>query len=267
MTNRHYHLMLVGVLVLAAWPQSNVQTAVGPRLVLNSAGHSYLTKGTNAGVPTALLLSPSFSTSTESGNPAGATIQLPGGNWTVGAHPVWTDGSPVNVAAVTLRADQGLSISSVKVKNLSPQKITAVKLAWYIFSEQGGDQVLRSGSTPRIAIAISPQASGVIEYSVVSFANEAASLSTSGNLSGAYHVAVAIAEARFEDGSGYSPNSETLALKWLKWFTTPGVGCYSCQNQRCAWSYIDKCYRCENGPCETCTWHSCNSCTVSRCGQ
>jgi hypothetical protein len=204
---------------------------------------------------------------------SGTVTQLPGGNWTEASHPVWMKDASVNVAAVTTRADQGLTISSTQVKNLSTKSITAVKLAWYIFSEQKGATILRSGRTPLLAIpkGIPPQGVATIDYSVVSFANEATALEPSGALTKNYHVAVVVTFAPFDDGTTYNPDADTFAINWFRWFLDAtdfgqvGGDCPSCQNQNCVWSGGRNCYVCQAGPCEMCSVANCNSCTNSHC--
>jgi hypothetical protein len=199
--------------------------------------------------------------------PQEATAQLPAGNWTEASHPGWIEGAQVNVGAVVTQANQGLTITSTRVKNHTNKTVTAVKLAWYILSEQTGKTALQSDSTPLISVSggIPPHGLGTVDYAVVSFANEAASLSSSGSLTGNYHVFVFVDEAHFSDGTIFDPDVDTLFASPI-WIPPWLFGdCASCQNQNCKWSNSNNCYQCGASSCEMCSVSSCNSCTNSRC--
>ncbi|GEM_PF-6886690 len=226
----------------------------------------------------------------------GGTVSLPTGNWTQISHPGWIEDAPVNVYGVLTKPDRGLTITATLIQNLTNKTVTAVKLAWYILSEQTGNKVLRSGETPLIGIpqgiplhsldplnepypirkeissrgGIPPKTTGTIEYDVVSFANEAPHLSPSGSLTGDYHIVVFVAQAHFDDGtifdSGIDASFVILPDEW--WDQGGGQSpCRNCPNQVCQFSSRYNCYQCVSSPCQGCQVQSCGACLNVACSR
>lgn len=205
--------------------------------------------------------------------------QLPRGQWTFSAEPYTGPGYEnlqVRVSGVTSEIE-GLSITKVGVENRSSQSLTAIKLAWYLSTQQNPDVVLKKGQTRWLELPGEIWAGEVREviYPVTSFAKIYKPLLRGSILSGNYRLQVAVSEARFKDGMTW-----TLAASRHNLRATQVINAayhisrapQFCANQRCesitpagdpGGAPIG--YRCTDGNGQSCA-NTGTSCTNSICG-
>jgi hypothetical protein len=140
---------------------------------------------------------------------AGDAPQLPRGKWSVSMGPYMNPGYeslPIRVVSVTSEIEGGLRVSQVAVENRTSQKLTAVKLAWYLSTTETPEVILRQGETRLLELPPGIQSNETrdILFSVVSFAKVYKPLLKGGVLSGKYRIQIAVSDARFDDGSSWT---------------------------------------------------------------
>lgn len=135
---------------------------------------------------------------------------LPPGDWSFSAHPYFGlgyDSRPVVVTSVTSDASKGLSITKVKIRNMSVLSVSAVKLGWILFDnkDREGANVLQQEQTPLITPSggLAPNQSLDLDYPVVSFAKICKSMLNRGRLYGAFRIEVLVTEITYADGSNW----------------------------------------------------------------
>ena len=96
----------------------------------------------------------------------------------------------------------GVTITSVRLKNNSGKGVAAVKLSWYLFREQDPKNILRKGETPTLGVSGLPAgASKGVNHTVVSFGDIYKPLVKNGKLTGDFVLELAVGEIVYEDGS------------------------------------------------------------------
>lgn len=153
---------------------------------------------------TASLLIPVRSDNT-AGNSTPTQVTFPPGNWAFSAHPYLGEGyesRPVVVTSVkTVLKD--LSVTAVKVRNISSKPVAAVKIGWYLSNEREGPSVLKEGETQFVDVenGLAVGEAKVLQLPIVSFGRIYKSLVRGGHLEGDYRVEIAVTEILFEDQS------------------------------------------------------------------
>jgi hypothetical protein len=135
---------------------------------------------------------------------ANTKSQLPKGNWTFSAHPYLGPGYDSRPAVVySVTADTTATITRVVVWNRSSKPITAVKLSWYLSTEQAPESILQQGQTPLIELpsALLENHARKLDFPVVSLTKICKPLLKGGVLNGDFRIEVAVSEVRYEDGS------------------------------------------------------------------
>lgn len=135
-----------------------------------------------------------------------ASDQLPHGQWSVSCKPYMGVGYkslPVLVTSVTSELDKGVGITKVGIENTTSQPLAAVKLSWYLSTQENPEAVLQQGQTRFLRLPGGIQAGEAREvlFPLVSFAKVSGALARNGIVNGNYSIQVAVSEARFEDGS------------------------------------------------------------------
>ena len=150
----------------------------------------------------------------------GAAIPLPPGSWAVRCSAFRTAGYeslPVIVTAVTSDIDRGIEVTNVSVVNRTSQKLTAVRLSWYLSTQDDPASVLQQGRTKLLNLkragGMDPGENREVAFPVVSFAALYRPLLQGGELRGKYLIQVAVSEARFEDGSSQTLLTPKAGLK------------------------------------------------------
>jgi hypothetical protein len=214
----------------------------------------------------------------------GTAAQLPPGNWAVRCSAFRAAGYealPVLVTGVTSDVDRGIEVTGVNVTNRSNQRLTAVRLSWYLSTQDEPASVLRQGRTKVLNLkragGIDPGETREITFPVVSFAAIHKPLLRGGELNGKYIIQVAASEVRFDDGSSQtlltSNGRRARAAAFVQATfaktasrATPAAQTF-CPNQTCEVvrdsSNVVLGYRCISSVGETCsnssTGKSCNS--------
>jgi len=131
--------------------------------------------------------------------------QFPPGKWSFSAHPYMGEGfesRPIVVTSVRTEL-KNLSVTAVRIRNISSKPVTAVKLGWYLSNENEKSVVLQQGETPLINIdrSLAVGEEQVIKSPITSFAEIHRLLVQAGHLEGCYRLDVMVTEILFEDQS------------------------------------------------------------------
>lgn len=190
--------------------------------------------------------------------------QLPRGSWTVGFHSYRADGFdsvPVRVISVTSKGNQGLT--NVTLTNRSEKPVTAVKIGWYLSTEDGPGTILTQGQSALLGLPATFQADDTVRISVpaVSLAKILNPIAKGNTLRGDYSVQVVVSEIVYEDGSTWKFSQPTNVARVQINYAHPVM---ACANQTCRWHSDIGAYRCEDGIGELCTNQG-TSCESSAC--
>lgn len=212
---------------------------------------------------------------------------LPPGTWAVRCSAFRTPGYealPVLVAGVTSDLDRGIEVTSVTIANHADQRLSAVRLSWYLSTQADPATVLQQGRTKVLNLkragGIDPGENRDVIFPVVAFAAIYKPLLQGGELKGKYLIQVAVSEARFDDGSSQTFLTSNGKLKRAATFVKASYRAPRavqtqtfCPNQTCevvrdAGTGMVLGYTCVSSIGEICsnaaTAKSCNS---SLCGQ
>lgn len=129
--------------------------------------------------------------------------QLPAGDWTVGFHLYQAEGFdliPVRVSGITSQGNKGLTHVALRNRVLKP--VTAVKIGWYVSTEDGPGTILAKGESPLLALPQTLQANASLQLSLppVSLARILRPVVKGNSLRGDFSVQVAVTEIVYEDG-------------------------------------------------------------------
>jgi hypothetical protein len=132
--------------------------------------------------------------------------QLPPGDWTVGFHLYQAEGFdsiPVRVTGITSQGNKGLT--NVALRNRSLKPVTAVKIGWYVSTEDGPGTILAKGESPLLALPQTLQADESLQLrlSPVSLAKILKPVVKGNSLRGDFSVQVAVTEIVYEDGPAW----------------------------------------------------------------
>jgi hypothetical protein len=161
--------------------------------------------------------------------------QLPAGDWTVGFHLYQAEGFdslPVRVTGITSQGDKGLT--KVALRNRSLKAVTAVRIGWYVSTENGPGTILAKGESPLLALPQALQADESLHLSVspVSLAKILKPVVRGNTLRGDFSVQVAVTEIVYEDGPPwkFSQPANVAQIK-VHYAHAPQGGC----GQICRW--------------------------------
>lgn len=190
--------------------------------------------------------------------------QLPRTGWTVGFHPYRAAGFnevPVRVTSVTSKGNKGLT--NVEIRNRSEKTVTAVKIGWYVSTENGPGTILTKGESALIAIPNNFNANESLEISLppVSLAKILWPVVKGNTLRGDFSVQVVVTEVVWEDGAHwkFSQPSNVARINSNYAHAMP-----ACANQTCRYNSSLGAYQCVDGTGELCTNEG-SSCTSSAC--
>ena len=136
-----------------------------------------------------------------------AGLEFPSGDWTFSAHPYMGEGyrlRPVVVTSVTSEVPT-LSVTAVRIANISTKTAIAVKLGWTLYDEKSERKLLRKGETSLTAIdhGLASGSNTVLRLPVVSFMEIHTKLLKKGRLEGKYRLEVGATQVLFEDRSSW----------------------------------------------------------------
>jgi hypothetical protein len=135
-----------------------------------------------------------------------SALSFPTGKWTFSAHPYMGEGfkmRPVVVTSVASNANT-LSVTAVRLNNISSKPVRAVKLGWTL-SEEGGGKVLKSGETSLIPLdsALGVASNRIVKAQVISFLEIYKPLLKNGRLDGNFRLDVGAIDVLFDDQSAW----------------------------------------------------------------
>lgn len=138
------------------------------------------------------------------------SAQLPHGNYTASCGPFMGTGYeslPVLVTSVTSDLN-GISVTKVGIENRTDKRLAAVRLVWYLSSQDTPQDILQQGRTKLLNLrrggGIEAGETREVITPVVAFANIYKPLLRGGVVNGKYLIQVAVGEVRYEDGSTQS---------------------------------------------------------------
>jgi hypothetical protein len=193
--------------------------------------------------------------------------KLPPGKWTFSAGPYFGEGyksTSVDVYSVTTRADKGLAITRVALRNRSPKAVTAVRLHWYLMDRETR-KVFLDGDTALVEVDLQPGENQELSFPVVTFSKVYKPLLNGTNLSGDYRIEIAVVETTYSDTSiGVMGSGEKISYRRVGYArSTPLFGC---QGQGCVWAGGQESYICGPNANTYCSVGAGGqSCTETRC--
>lgn len=142
---------------------------------------------------------------------------LPSGKWSFSAHPFTGKGyesRPVVVTSVKIES-RSLSVTAVRIRNISSKAVNTVRFAWYLSNEKDNNVVLKQGETPvtYVDYGLAAGEAKTIKLPIVSFVDIYQPLLRNNQLDGDYRVDIAAVEVVFDDQSKWTPNQEVTILK------------------------------------------------------
>jgi hypothetical protein len=137
-----------------------------------------------------------------------AIQSFPAGDWKFSAHPYMGEGfktRPVVVTSVGSEATT-LSVTKVRVKNISSKRVLAVKLGWSLYDERNKDKILGQGESPLITMDrdFPSDSDQILKTVVVSFMDIDRPLIRNGRLDGDYRLDVGVTQVLFDDRTTWS---------------------------------------------------------------
>lgn len=215
-----------------------------------------------------LTLAAVFASFTVATNAQGAPNKLPRGDWTLSAGVYSGPGyesAPVDVFSVTTDAGRGLTVTQVELLNRTDQEVVAVKLRWYLKTDE---RILQEDVTSFLDVDLPARGKQSLAYPVVSFARLARALARDGQLRGNYRIEVTVAEVEYAGASarrararGAERHIKTTLKRVAAQDTTP------CQNQGCVYNSTRNSYICTGKPNTFCSIRPPGRpCTETRCG-
>ena len=145
--------------------------------------------------------------------------QLPVGKWTLAFNldslPN-NEKSPVQITSSCQTVKNGVSISKIRLSNISAKPVTKVKILWVITESQDKNKILLYQELPFIAVPNELKTSSCInlEESFFSFSNVYNDLisDNSNVLNGDFEVSLAVSEVVFEDLSVWKRDFSPLVF-------------------------------------------------------
>jgi hypothetical protein len=193
-----------------------------------------------------------------------AENKLPRTGWTVGFHPYRAAGFnevPVRVTSVGSEGTRGLT--NVALRNRTEKTVTAVKIGWYVSTENGPGTILTRGESALIAIPnnFNPRENLELNVPPVSLTKILRPVVKGNTLRGDFSVQVVVTEVVYEDGSKwtFSQPANVARIEINYSHAMP-----ACANQSCRWHSDLGAYQCEGAIGELCTNEG-TSCTSSAC--
>lgn len=193
-----------------------------------------------------------------------AANTLPRNGWTVGFHPYHAAGfNEVPVRVTSVRSEGNKGITNVELRNRWDKAATAVKIGWYVSTENGPGTILTKGESALIAIPNNINANETVDVSLppVSLAHILKPVVKGNTLRGDFSVQVVVTQIVWEDGShwNFSQPTNVARIKVNYSHAMP-----ACANQTCRWNASLGAYQCVDGTGELCTNEG-SSCTSSAC--
>lgn len=202
---------------------------------------------------------------------------LPRGDWSLSAHPYLGadyESIPVIVTGVTSNARGGVAVKKVGLENQSGKDVRAVKLSWYLSTEQAPNVVVLQGQTPFITRdGEFPAGSHLtLRFPVVTFANIYKPLARNGTLNGEFRIDILASEILYADGSTWKrENTSQAKLVKAAYRTTRSTAQLQCPKQACESVNSPNnivSYRCKASTAfEMCKLQDVQSCLNEACGR
>jgi hypothetical protein len=130
----------------------------------------------------------------------------------------------VRVIGVKSEGDKGLT--RVELRNRSSKGVTAVRIGWYVSTENGPGTILAQGKTPLLSASLHANESVRLSVPPVSLAKILKPAVRSNTLRGDFNVQVAVTEIVYEDGSTwkFSQPANVAQIK-VQYAHAPQGGC------------------------------------------
>jgi hypothetical protein len=202
---------------------------------------------------------------------------LPSGKWSFSAHPFTGKGyesRPVIVTSVKTEF-RSLSVTAVRVRNISSKRVSALRFAWYLSRENDQKNILKQGETPVTYVdhGLATGEAKTMKLPIVSFVEIYQPLLRNKQLEGDYRVDIAAVEVMFDDQSKWTPNQEVAVVRraggtvmvkiaYGTLEVTPLEHAPPCAQQKC--KFVEgppDTYKCENSENE----EYCTNCFTSCC--
>jgi hypothetical protein len=200
-----------------------------------------------------------------------AVSQLPPGKWTLTTGFCWRpecESAPLLLYTITTDATKGAAVTTVGFQNRSQMPVAAVRLNWYLSTQEDQNTTLLQGQTPMLYFpnVLAPNSKWRLEYNVVSFGQIHKPLLKNGVLNGNFHIMLAVSEVLYADGSSWSRSeSKETDVKSAGHANARPQGC---PRQTCAIDSSGAFYTCQSSSNnESCTNSSDGTkCTRTICG-
>ena len=196
---------------------------------------------------------------------------LPPGRWTISAQPYLGtayESQPVKVIGVVSDTNHGFKVTTVGLKNTSSKVVSAVKLRWYVTSEESGELVLLQGDTNSVMLGngLPVGKSEYFETPIVSFGRVSKQLLRAGSLQGVFTIEVAVSQILYEDDSTWEGDPKNT-VTFVKAGLRPGpIPLQGCAGQTCQYDPGLRAYRCVDGFNQVCS--NCGrTCINAVCGE
>lgn len=126
-------------------------------------------------------------------------VALPKGDWKFSALPEAAIAKhKVEVNSVKTDAQKGLAITQIGILNGGMKDIKSVTLSWKLVSIRGSQKVqLADGKSPTFQMNIKPGQISILDYQLAAFADFTKKLARKGQLTGTYHIEVAVEDIEF----------------------------------------------------------------------
>lgn len=144
---------------------------------------------------------------------AGCNAKLVG-DWSFSAHPFLGEGyesRPVIVSA-TRTVAKSLTITEVRIRNISSKSVSAVKLGWFIVSRNNPSVILTDGVSPLIPIesSLAVGDTTLLKLPLMSFSEIGPQLAKKAPLLGPYDAFVFVKEILFDDRSTWTVGEKVI---------------------------------------------------------
>jgi len=188
--------------------------------------------------------------------------QLPRSGWSIGFHSYHAagfDSIPLRVTSVRSEGLKGLT--RVQLQNRSDKPITAVKIGWYLSTEDGPGTILTKGESPLLSLpdVLQPDQDSHLNVPPVSLAKILKPFVKGNTLRGDFSVQVVVTEIVYADGSTWKFSQPDNVARIKINYAHPMA---PCANQTC--KFDGTVYHCVDGAGELCTNQG-QSCDSSAC--
>lgn len=132
-----------------------------------------------------------------------ASTAFPPGKWNFSANPFMGEGYKTRPVVVTSVASEAitLSVTSVRINNISSKPVRAVKLGWALRERTDKSKILNQGETSLITMEepLPANSNRILKLQVASFLELYKPLVKKGRLEGSYRLEVGVTQVLFDN--------------------------------------------------------------------